>query len=67
MHWLYVAIRLLSLIADIYVCVHAKGLNLQEEDQEEEESQPGTHREGTVFTMNIIPASSDGPPDGNVF
>ncbi|KAL3075203.1 hypothetical protein niasHT_036664 [Heterodera trifolii] len=36
MHWFYVVIRVLSLFADIYVCIHAKGLNLQEDDQHQD-------------------------------
>jgi hypothetical protein len=36
-------------------------------EKEESESEPAADRESTLFTMNIIPASSDGPPDGNIF
>ena len=55
MHWLYVGIRLFSLVADIYVCVHAKGLNLQEEEEEvrrEAETAAGTQE---TFTLEAIP------------
>lgn len=34
MHLIYVTIRLISIIADLYVFHHAKGLNIQDEKSE---------------------------------
>jgi len=59
MHFLYVAIRLLSMTTDFYVWFHAKGLKLQdsEEDlkkqqQDEEEAEKAAGRES--ITMDVI-------------
>uniref|UniRef100_A0A1I8C1V5 Kazal-like domain-containing protein n=1 Tax=Meloidogyne hapla TaxID=6305 RepID=A0A1I8C1V5_MELHA len=61
MHFLYIAIRALSLIADIYVCVHAKGLNLQEEEDDEgknEEDRQSAEKAAAIretITLEAIP------------
>lgn len=55
MHWLYVFIRLFSLVADIYVWKHAEGLNLQEEENPNlrEQSEKATAQE--AITLEVIP------------
>uniref|UniRef100_A0A183CQS5 Solute carrier family 44, member 3 n=1 Tax=Globodera pallida TaxID=36090 RepID=A0A183CQS5_GLOPA len=58
MHWLYIVIRGLSLIADIYVCIYAKGLNLQEDVQEEDtgsNSNTTTAKSTNISLENIRP------------
>nr|CAD2160481.1 unnamed protein product [Meloidogyne enterolobii] len=60
MHFLYVFIRALSLLADIYVCIHAKGLNLQEEDDEgkNEEDRQSAEKVAAIretITLEAIP------------
>lgn len=37
MHLIYVSIRVISIIADLYVFYHAKGLNIQDDDEKEDE------------------------------
>ncbi|KAF7625978.1 Solute carrier organic anion transporter family member [Meloidogyne graminicola] len=60
MHFLYIAIRGISLLADIYVCIHAKGLNLQEEDNERknEEDRQSAEKAAAIretITLEAIP------------
>ena len=52
-HWFYISIRLFSFMADIFVCKYAKGLNLQEEENDIVEVEKATAQESIV--LKIIP------------
>ncbi|TKR72326.1 hypothetical protein L596_019795 [Steinernema carpocapsae] len=52
MHVIYVSIRIMAMFTDLYVLYHAKGLNILEEDEEEEKVQPAIPmQEKTTATM----------------
>ncbi|TKR72343.1 hypothetical protein L596_019811 [Steinernema carpocapsae] len=40
MHTIYVMIRIVAMFADLYVLYHSKGLNIQEEEEDESKNQP---------------------------
>uniref|UniRef100_A0A1I7WM68 Uncharacterized protein n=1 Tax=Heterorhabditis bacteriophora TaxID=37862 RepID=A0A1I7WM68_HETBA len=54
MHLLYTIIRLVSMLTDIYVCYHAKGLNILEEEQDEVIKDV---RKGSI-RLNSLPAAT---------
>lgn len=55
MHLIYVAIRTISIIADLYVFYHAKGLNIQDDEKEEKMEKEAEQAAGAEnITLDVM-------------
>lgn len=65
MHLLYCAIRIISMMTDIYVWYYAKGLNIQEEDDEKEEKKLPENYADNIAMSNLPIITSDNWPESD--
>lgn len=54
MHYMYCALRFISMLIDIFVWYHAKGINLQEEEEKTLENQAETEATKEVIALDVM-------------